>query len=107
MTELETLAAVDEKVALARVAISRGQDALTLLREARVLIARRIKAAYPPIKTADVQAAVMWNETTGETEVMPLAEASENEFWRQIATITARVPLPTIPTIPANVEPEE
>jgi hypothetical protein len=70
-------------------------------------------APQPAGEVVEVRAAVSWHVTERRWEVRGYSgwdgtphTADDSYPWKFIATITARVPLPTIPTIPATVEQE-
>jgi hypothetical protein len=73
------------------------------------IAALRAHDATPPVvgETVEVQGHVVWCDVTSRWEVIGFMGGkppATNSLWRHIATITARVPLPVVPVIPATVE---
>ena len=62
--------------------------------------------AEPVGETVDVRVGLWRNPHNNRlhAEIIDGADDAESGAWKRIATITARVPLPTIPTVAARVE---
>jgi hypothetical protein len=83
------------------------------IRELNVALAAldALPPPQPPGETVEVRAVVWGHRRFNQYTIMKADhDTSPNAFdpeWQKAATITARVPLPTIPTITATVEPQE